>query len=74
MSGMANFHDQRLVNMGDGEIFNSMSAGKNLMPAYGAIIPVPDRWAIISYIRALQRSQLATVEEVPEAQRGNFKK
>jgi mono/diheme cytochrome c family protein len=74
MSGMANFHDQRLVNMGDGEIFNSMSAGKNLMPAYGPIIPVPDRWAIISYIRALQRSQLATVEEVPEAQRGNFKK
>jgi mono/diheme cytochrome c family protein len=74
MAGMANFHDQRLVTMGDGEIFNSMSYGKNLMPAYGAIIPVPDRWAIISYIRVLQRSQLATMDEVPEPNRAGLKK
>ncbi|MGD1085194.1 MAG: cytochrome c [Verrucomicrobiota bacterium] len=74
MGGMANFHDQRLVNMGDGEIFHTMSAGKNLMPAYGAIVPVPDRWAIISYIRALQRSQLATVDDVPESKRADLKK
>jgi mono/diheme cytochrome c family protein len=74
MAGMANFHDQRLVNMGDGEIFNTMTAGKNLMPAYGAIVPVLDRWAIISYIRVLQRSQLATVDDVPEPQRAAFKK
>jgi hypothetical protein len=52
-----------------------MSVGKlPLMPAYGALIPVEDRWAIISYIRALQRSQLATVEDVPEAKRGEFKR
>ena len=75
MISMANFHDERLVKMGDGEIFNTMSAGKlPLMPAYGAIVPVLDRWAIISYIRALQRSQLATVEDVPEAKREEFKK
>jgi mono/diheme cytochrome c family protein len=74
MGGMANFHDQRLVNMGDGEIFNSMSLGKNLMPAYGPIIPVPDRWAIIAYIRVLQRSQLATVDDVPDTQRAALKK
>ena len=75
MISMANFHDERLVKMGDGEIFNTMTVGKlPLMPAYGPMIPVEDRWAIISYIRALQRSQLATVEDVPEAKRGEFKK
>jgi mono/diheme cytochrome c family protein len=73
MISMANFHDKRLVEMGDGEIFSTLTGGKNLMPAYGAIIPVEDRWAIISYIRVLQRSQLATVEDVPEAKRGEFK-
>jgi mono/diheme cytochrome c family protein len=75
MISMANFHDERLVKMGDGEMFNTMSVGKlPLMPAYGPIVPVEDRWAIIYYVRALQRSQLATVEDVPEAKRGELKK
>ena len=75
MISMANFHDERLVKMGDGEIFNTMSAGKlPLMPAYGPIVPVEDRWAIISYIRVLQRSQLATMDDVPEAKRGELNK
>lgn len=74
MAGMANFHDQRLVTMSDGEIFNNMTLGKNLMPAYGPIVPVLDRWAIISYIRVLQRSQLATIDDVPETQRAALKK
>ena len=74
MSGMANFHDERLVKMGDGEIFSTMSGGKNLMPAYGPIIPVEDRWAIIAYVRVLQRSQLATIDDVPEASRAGLKK
>ncbi len=75
MVSMANFHDERLVKMGDGEIFNTLSNGKlPLMPAYGAIVPVEDRWAIISYLRALQRSQLATMDDVPETQRGELTK
>jgi mono/diheme cytochrome c family protein len=51
-----------------------MSYGKNLMPAYGANVTVEDRWAIIAYVRALQRSQLATAEDVPEPDRAPFKK
>ena len=75
MISMANFHDERLVKMGDGEIFNTMTVGKlPLMPAYGALVPVLDRWAIIAYIRALQRSQLGTLEDVPEAKRKEFQK
>jgi mono/diheme cytochrome c family protein len=72
--GMANFHDQRLINMGDGELFNTITYGKNLMGAYGANVTVEDRWAIVAYLRVLQRSQLATVEDVPEPYRSTFKK
>jgi mono/diheme cytochrome c family protein len=74
MFSMANFHDQRLVNMADGEIFNTITYGKNLMGAYGPNVPVLDRWAIIYYVRTLQRSQLASVGDVPEPDRAPFKK
>jgi len=69
MVAMANFHDARLVKMPDGEIFNTISYGKNLMGAYGPNVTVTDRWAIIAYIRALQRSRLATIDDVPANER-----
>jgi len=74
MFSMANFHDQRLVNMPDGEIFNTITYGKNLMGPYGPNVTVEDRWAIIYYVRTLERSQLATVEDVPEPDRAQFTK
>ena len=74
MVGMANFHDQRLVVMPDGEIFNTITHGKNLMGAYGATINPQDRWAIIAYLRALQRAHLATVDDVPEPARVGLNK
>jgi hypothetical protein len=55
--------------MTDGEIFNTITHGKNLMGSYGANIRIEDRWAIIGYVRALQRSRLATLDEVPENQK-----
>ena len=74
MAAMANFHDKKFIDMTDGEIFNSVTGGKNLMPAYGANVTVEDRWAVIAYLRVLQRSQLATAEDVPEPYRAPFKK
>jgi mono/diheme cytochrome c family protein len=74
MVGMANLHDQKFINMCDGEIFNTITYGKTLMGSYGANVTVEDRWAIIAYVRALQRSQLATAEDVPETYRSQFKK
>lgn len=74
MVGMANFHDKRLIDMPDGEIFNTITHGKNLMGAYGPNVEVEDRWAIIAYVRALERSQLATEEDVPDADRLALKK
>ena len=74
MIAMANFHDARLVKMPDGEIFNTITYGKNLMGAYGPNVTLPDRWAIIAYVRALERSRLASLDDVPEGLRSTLKK
>jgi hypothetical protein len=60
--------------MSDGEIFNTITNGKNTMMPYGPNIVVADRWAIISYLRALQRSQHATIADVPEDHRAEMDK
>lgn len=67
--GVASFHQQRLREMTDGEIYNTIANGKNSMLGYGASIQVPDRWAIVAYIRALQRAQNATLADVPASDR-----
>ena len=73
MPAVANLQDKRIVMMPDGEIFNTVTHGKNLMGAYGPIVPVEDRWAIIAYLRALQLSQLGSVDDLPPAQRATLK-
>ena len=67
--GVANLQQQRLRDMTDGEIYNTIANGKNTMLGYGASIQVPDRWAIVAYLRALQRSQNATLNDLPAAER-----
>ena len=74
MAVVANLHDKRIVELADGEIFNTISYGKNLMQGYAANLPFQDRWAAIAYLRALQLSRLGTLDEVPEAMRGTLKK
>jgi mono/diheme cytochrome c family protein len=58
--------DDRIRKMADGEIFNTITNGKDTMMAYGPNVTVADRWAIIAYLRALERSQNATAADVPE--------
>ena len=65
-------HDADIVAQPNGQYFNTITHGARTMPAYGAQIPPADRWAIISYIRALQKSQNATTQDVPAAQRGSI--
>lgn len=69
MAVVANLHDKRIVEMPDGEIFHVITHGRNLMGAYGPNVPVPDRWAIIAYLRALQLSWLGTTNDLPMQQR-----
>jgi mono/diheme cytochrome c family protein len=74
MGVVANLHDKRIVEMPDGEIFNTITHGKNLMGAYGPNVPVEDRWAIIAYLRAVQLSHLGTVDDLPADERAALKK
>jgi mono/diheme cytochrome c family protein len=66
-------HDKLVVIQSDGEIFNTITHGKATMWAYGSQVPIEDRWAIIAYVRALQRARLATVDEVPAQFRAGLK-
>lgn len=53
----ASFNDDRLRQAPVGHFFDAITNGWGAMPPYASQIPVQDRWAIISYIRALQASQ-----------------
>ncbi len=59
------FHTDLVRERPPGHLFNTISNGIRNMPSYGSQIPVDDRWAIVAYVKALQRSQNATIDDVP---------
>ena len=61
----ATFHQEKLLKYTDGQIFDVMTNGQGLMPAYRWPIPPADRWAIIAYIRGLQRDRQARIASAP---------
>jgi mono/diheme cytochrome c family protein len=65
----ATFHDERALAFEDGYIFEVISQGVRNMKGYAAQIPVDDRWAVVAYVRALQRSRNATLADVPAEHR-----
>lgn len=67
---IADLHQQRLIDQPDGELYNTIANGKGLMMSYGDKLNVQDRWAVVAYVRALQRSQKANLSDVAEADRG----
>jgi mono/diheme cytochrome c family protein len=67
------YTDERILSFEDGEIFNVITNGVRTMPSLNTQIPVDDRWAIVAYVRALQRSQKASLEDVPFDQRSKLK-
>jgi mono/diheme cytochrome c family protein len=73
MAAVANLHDKRIVQMTDGEIFNTVTYGKSTMGAVGPLVPTRDRWAIIAYLRALQLSWLGTKDDLTPAQQAVLK-
>jgi mono/diheme cytochrome c family protein len=66
------FHIDRLRAQPAGYFFDVMTAGFGAMPDYAAQISVPDRWAVVAYVRALQLSQNATLADVPAAHRAEL--
>jgi mono/diheme cytochrome c family protein len=67
------YHDDRIRNMPEGEIFNTITNGKNTMMPYADKLTPDDRWAVVAYVRALQRAAHGTINDVPTEQRGGLK-
>ena len=55
----ATFHQEKVLKYPDGQIFDVITNGFGLMPAYRWPIPPADRWAIVAYVRQLQRDRQA---------------
>jgi cytochrome c5 len=60
----ANLSAQNIVDLPDGEMYDVVMRGKNAMPSYAADLSQEERWAVIDYVRALQRALNATDEDV----------
>ena len=67
------YHDDRLRGMAEGEIYNIIAHGKNTMMAYADKLTPDDRWAVVAYVRALQRAAHGTINDVPPELRGGLK-
>ena len=59
------YHDDRLRQIQDGYLYDVIANGVRNMPGYAQQIPVADRWAIVAFVRALQRSQNAAEGDLP---------
>lgn len=56
----------KVVNWSDGRIYHVITRGQNLMPSYASQIQPEDRWAVILYVRALQRAARPTPDDLKE--------
>lgn len=70
----SNLTEDRVKKLADGDIFDTITNGRRSMPAYKyQVQSAKERWAIVAYVRALQRAAGGTIEDVPENQRAELK-
>jgi mono/diheme cytochrome c family protein len=72
MGATPTYHDDRLRKMNEGEIFNTITVGKGNMLSYADKLSAEERWAVIAYVRALQRAQTGTVNDVPASHKSEL--
>lgn len=68
-----NLMEDRVQTLPDGEIYNVIAQGRRTMPGYRFQIVERDRWAIVSYVRALQRATRGTIDDVPQELRSELR-
>ena len=61
----ASFHQEKILKYADGQIFDVVTNGFGLMPPYRWPIPPADRWAIIAYVRELERKRQSSATTAP---------
>jgi mono/diheme cytochrome c family protein len=70
LNGAANYHVDRLRQEPDGALYDTITNGKGQMMGYNYNIAIDDRWRIVMYLRALQRSQNAAIQDAsPDEQK-----
>jgi mono/diheme cytochrome c family protein len=69
----ASIHIERLRQASSQYLYDVISAGYGRMYSFADRVVPEDRWAIVAYIRALQRSQHATPDDLSEAERGGLR-
>ncbi|HJQ97412.1 MAG TPA: cytochrome c [Candidatus Polarisedimenticolaceae bacterium] len=57
----ASFHQDKIRNYPDGQIYDVITNGSGLMPSYKWPIPPHDRWAIVAYVRQLQKERVESI-------------
>ena len=62
-------HEDRIQKQAVGRLYYTVANGKGKMAGYASSLTPRERWAVVLYVRGLQRSQNATIEDVPEARR-----
>lgn len=64
----SNLHDKERLSLPVGKIYDAVRNGVNNwnMPGFAAQMSVEDRWAVVAYVRALQKSRQATLEDIPK--------
>lgn len=72
MGATPSFHDDRIRQMPEGEIYNTIVNGKANMLSYADKLAVNERWAVIAYLRALQRAQTGTAADVPPSHKSEL--
>ena len=65
----ASYHTDKLIKAPVGHFFDVMTNGFGAMPSYASRVEPDDRWRIAAYIRVLQLSENATIDDVPADQR-----
>jgi len=66
------YHDDRLRTADDQYLFDVITNGHGAMYSYASRVPPGDRWAIVAYIRALQLSRHASIDDVPAESRAQL--
>jgi len=65
MGATPTYHDDRLRQISEGALYQTITHGKGSMLSYADKLTLTDRWAVIAYVRALQRAQQGSVADVP---------
>lgn len=66
------YHDDRLRQAADGYLYNVIAQGHGVMLPFADRLTVDERWAVVAYIRALQRSQHVALRELPAEDQARF--